>query len=258
MKLVIFLAFNVMVIGGVFSLMAQDATPVTAPHWEYEGEEGPEHWGEIGPEYALCGDGHAQSPIDITGAGATNLADITFHYNPSALNIFNNGHTIQVNYDAGSSITYNEIDYQLLQFHFHTPSEHTIDGEAAEMEVHFVHRNEAGNLAVVGVMMNVGDEANAPLASVFDHLPAEKGDPQANEWTVNASDVLPAAHLYDTYTGSLTTPPCSQGVRWLVLTEPITISEAQFEAFKAIFEMNARPVQPLNHRDLLVDTAADS
>jgi len=234
--------------------LAQDHS---APHWTYDGEEGPENWGELAPEFALCGEGRAQSPIDIHDAQSANLADIAFDYAEVPLAIFNNGHTIQVNYAEGSSITYNENTYALAQFHFHHPSEHTIGGQPAAMEIHFVHKDAAGNLAVVGVMLVEGAADNAAYAPIFDNLPAEQSDPAASPAeSINAADLLPAEALYFTYTGSLTTPPCSQGVRWLVLTEPIELSAAQIEAFAAIFEGNARPVQPLNERDLLEDSSA--
>jgi carbonic anhydrase len=246
---------NGMMIFGIAK--GQDATPAPA-HWTYEGEEGPEFWGELDANYATCSSGRAQSPIDIAGEQALDLQDIVFNYQPSALTIFNNGHTIQANYDAGSTITYNETEYTLLQFHFHHPSEHTIGGTAFDMELHLVHRDAAGNLAVVGILLQKGQGANESLAPVFDNLPPEKSDPQTLEATISAADFLPEAHTYFTYSGSLTTPPCSQGVRWLLLNEPVTISEAQFEAFAALFELNARPVQPINNRDLLEDEASGS
>lgn len=248
--LVVFLvvAFNVVVVLAIVNGQSSET-----PHWEYEGEAGPDNWGKLDPSFALCSTGRAQSPIDVVDAIPLDLSNINFSYSPSAMNIFNNGHTIQVNYDAGSSITYNENTYQLVQFHFHHPSEHFIDGKPSDMEIHFVHRDDVGNLAVVGVMLVAGDADNEAYAPVFDNLPAEEGEPETTDITVNAADLLPTAKTFYTYTGSLTTPPCSQGVRWLLLTEPVELSEAQIEAFAAIFELNARPVQPLNERDLLMD-----
>jgi len=240
-------------------VQGQDATqapPTPTPaHWEYEGADGPDHWGSLDPNYAVCGTGHAQSPINITSdaAQAINLHDIKFDYHPSKLNIFNNGHTVQVTYDAGSSITYNEIKYDLLQFHFHHPSEHTIDGKAFDMELHFVHRAANGDLAVVGVLLNVGETDNPDFAPIFDALPKDKGTPEPTDTSVDAAKLLPPVHLFDTYVGSLTTPPCSEGVRWLLLTTPVDVSEKQIEEFASIFELDARPVQPLNDRDLLQD-----
>jgi len=245
------LSLNALVVVGIAS--SQDAP---SAHWTYEGEEGPGFWDELAPDYALCGTGRAQSPIDITGEQEVNLADLTLNYQPSALNIFNNGHTIQVNYDQGSTLVYNENEYQLVQFHFHHPSEHTINGEAFDMELHLVHRDANGALAVVGVMLREGEVENPAYAPIFGHLPSEAGEPEATDIRVSAGDLLPESHLYYTYSGSLTTPPCTQGVRWLVLETPVEVLAQQLEAFASIFELNARPVQPLNVRDLLYDGSA--
>jgi carbonic anhydrase len=259
--LAISLSLGVMTLFSLSAVQGQDATQEptvpAAPHWEYEGAEGPEYWGELDPSFALCATGEAQSPINITAAQNVNLKDIEFHYESSALNIFNNGHTIQVNYDAGSSITYNEIRYELLQFHFHHPSEHTINGEAFDMELHFVHRDANGSLAVVGVLLKEGETENAAFASIFDNLPTEKGDPLPTETQIDANALLPVEHLFDTYVGSLTTPPCTEGVRWLVLTTPVLVSAEQLESFASIFELDARPVQDLNDRDLLADNTGE-
>lgn len=253
-------ALVVLLIAGVASgsNAHQDAPEPTAvpAHWTYEGEDGPEFWGELDGNYALCSTGRAQSPIDIAGEQAVGLQDIVFNYQPSELNIFNNGHTIQVNYDGGSSIVYNETQYDLLQFHFHHPSEHTIAGQTFDMELHLVHRDANGDLAVVGILLNRGETDNEALAPLFANMPAEKSDPHAVGMAIDAASFLPENHLYYTYSGSLTTPPCSQDVRWLLLETPQTISEAQFESFASLFEFNARPVQPLNNRDLLEDSSA--
>lgn len=239
---------------GVLVQGQETPTPTsTPPHWTYEGEEGPENWGELDPAYALCGTGEGQSPIDLAETIEADITNIEFSYTETALNIFNNGHTIEVEYDAGSSIIYNENTYNLAQFHFHHPSEHTLDGETADMELHLVHKDAAGNLAVVGIMLVIDETPDADYAVIFDNLPAEKGAPQPTELKVNAADLLPDALTFYTYSGSLTTPPCSQGVRWLVLDTPVVISEAQAAAFTSIFELNARPVQPLNTRDLFHD-----
>lgn len=247
-----YIAVFILLIATAVLIQAHEETP-EPPHWMYEGEEGPNVWGELDESFALCGTGEAQSPIDLTGAQSINLTGLTMNYAESKLNIFNNGHTIQVNYDEGSTLVYNEIEYALLQFHFHHPSEHTVDGETFPMELHFVHRSADGDLAVVGVMLDETEEDNAEYVAIFENLPTEKGDPQATELTINAADLMPQNSLYTTYIGSLTTPPCSQGVRWLVLQEPVPLSAAQIETFGEIFELNARPVQPLNERDLLAD-----
>jgi carbonic anhydrase len=245
----VILLLNLVLVAGFAS--SQDSPP--PPHWTYEGEDGPQFWGELSPDYALCSAGRAQSPVDITGEQEVNLADLTLNYHASALNIFNNGHTIQVNYDAGSTLIYNENEYQLVQFHFHHPSEHLIDGHGFAMELHLVHRDTNGALAVVGVMLSEGAEENAAYAPIFAHLPLTEGEPAPTGIQINAAHLMPEHFRYFTYLGSLTTPPCAQGVRWLVLDTPVVLSVAQLESFGAIFEMNARPVQPINHRDLLRD-----
>ena len=225
-------------------------------HWGYLGDEGPEYWGALSPDYALCADGSAQSPIDIRDASALDLVDIEFQYGESANKIFNNGHTIQVNVDAGSAIRYNGIRYDLLQFHFHAPSEHTIDGEAAPLEIHFVHQDpNAGNLAVVGILFVEGESVNEAYAPVFDYLPAQVGEPEAAGEPIALAALLPQARTFYTYQGSLTTPPCSEVVRWLLLEDPVELSAQQIAAFTARYDGNARPTQPLGARDLLLDSA---
>ena len=223
-------------------------------HWGYSGDAGPAYWGELSPEYALCAEGAAQSPIDIRDASALDLVDIDFRYGESANNIFNNGHTIQVNIDAGSAIVYNGITYNLLQFHFHSPSEHTIEGMPAPLEIHFVHQDpNSGNLAVVGILLTEGEGDNEAYSAVFDHLPAHVGEPEAAGEPIALAALLPGARSFYTYQGSLTTPPCSEIVRWLLLENPVELSARQIAAFRALYDGNARPVQELGKRDLLLD-----
>ena len=179
---------------------------------------------------------------------------IEFNYGESAGHIVNNGHTIQVNVAEGSDIVYNGIRYDLLQFHFHHPAEHTIEGRAAPLEAHFVHQDRnSGNLAVVGIMLHEGMTENETWAAVFDQLPQEAGASPAAGVILNLADFLPERRAYTTYQGSLTTPPCSEIVRWLILAEAVAVSAAQIEAFAALYEGNARPTAPLGERDLLFD-----
>ena len=225
-------------------------------HWGYEGDQGPANWGALSPDFALCADGSAQSPIDIREASPLDLVDIEFHYRETANTIVNNGHTIQVDVAAGSAIVYNGITYELLQFHFHAPSEHSIDGEAAPMEIHFVHRDpNAGALAVVGVMLTEGEADSEAYAAVFDAMPADVGEPQAMSAPLDLDALLPQTRAYYTYQGSLTTPPCSEIVRWLLLDTPVALAAAQIAAYTDIYAGNARPVQPLGKRDLLLDSS---
>jgi carbonic anhydrase len=235
--------------------------PVPSPapsaiHWTYEGEEGPEHWGELSPDYELCASGTRQSPIDIARPTATDLANVVFDYRPTPLQIVNNGHTIQVNYAPGSTIEVDGKRYELLQFHFHVPSEHLIDGAASDGELHLVHRSTAGELAVVGVLLSQGASAgdNPALGSVWANLPQAPGPAESVAIEVDADALIPESRLTFRYPGSLTTPPCSEGVSWLLMTEPVGISAAQVGAFSAIIEHNNRPIQPLSDRQLLEDT----
>ena len=223
-------------------------------HWSYEGDTGPEHWGELSPDFAACSQGVEQSPVDIPANAPDNPANIGFKYQPSAVNIFNNGHTVQVNYDQGSSIVLDGTTYDLVQFHFHAASEHEIGGAHDPMELHLVHKNAQGGLAVIGILLKAGAE-NPAYAPVLQNLPPQESQPTPVAGaTVDANALLPAQRDYWRYNGSLTTPPCSEGVKWLVMSTPVELSEAQIAAFTTIFQNNERPVQPLNARTFLVPT----
>ena len=169
------------------------------------------------------------------------------------MTVTNTGHTIQANYGTGSAIGIDGTWYDLLQFHFHTPSEHTIDGEQAAAELHLVHQDDDGNLAVVGVLVTEG-EANAAVAPVLEDAPDHEGQQREPATEVDADGLLPESHLTFRYDGSLTTPPCSEGVRWMVMTEPVTWSAEQLAAFTDLYDGSNRPVQPLNERVELVDS----
>lgn len=220
-------------------------------HWSYGGAGNPTRWAELSEEYAVCETGNSQSPVDIATQSQRqeNSNSIEFNYKAMPLAVTNNGHTIQVNYPQGSSINIAGKEYQLLQFHFHTPSEHTVDENAYAMELHLVHKNSFDRLAVVGVFIEQGQE-NAALKSIWDNIPSEKGVKEVRAVTINASSLLPGNREYYSYSGSLTTPPCSQEVSWNVLKMPIEASAEQIEQFMDIYQMNARPVQPLNRRTI--------
>ncbi len=221
-------------------------------HWGYEGAYGPAHWGSLDPGFAACGEGRRQSPVDLGGTETADLPEIVFDYAPSPISILNNGHTIQVNYAAGNGIVLDGTRYELAQFHFHHRSEHTMDGAGFPMEMHLVHVGVGGALAVVGVLLEEGG-VNEALAPVWRRLPEESGPAAVVEGTVDAAALLPERRTTWRYAGSLTTPPCTEGVSWLVMTEPATVSEEQIEAFSAIFSGNYRPVQPRNGRRLESD-----
>ena len=222
------------------------------PHWGYSGEAGPAHWGELSTTYAACSGGHEQSPVDIPAGAPLNPAGIQFNYQPSALTIVNNGHTIRADYAPGSTIEVEGKTYSLAQFHFHARSEHTLNGQYAPMEVHFVHQSADGELAVVGALINLGAE-NAAFAPVLAHLPAHEGEPETiSGVTVDAAAMLPADRAYYRYEGSLTTPPCSEGVHWFVLHGGLEFSAAQIAAFTALYPDDYRPLQPLGSRTFLL------
>jgi carbonic anhydrase len=222
-----------------------------AEHWTYSGtHSGPAEWGALSPDFVACKVGRHQSPIDIRSAQAADLPAITFHYQPAPLALIDNGHTIQVNYAPGSWIDVDGARYDLVQFHFHKPSEEKIDGKSHAMVAHLVHKNAEGKLAVVAVLLD-GGGANATIDTVWKNLPKEKEKqvvvPGA---TVDASALLPKDRGYYTFEGSLTTPPCSEDVKWLVLKEPNKIADAEIAEFGKIYPMNARPTQPTNGRSI--------
>ncbi len=235
----------------------KNAPPTKAVCWGYEVENGPDVWARLNPEYQLCSAGIHQSPIDIVNPTPTKLPPITFNYQPTSLNIRNTGNTIEVAYQEGSWIEVDGIKYHLLQFHFHAPSEHTVKGNLSDMEMHLVHESENGTLAVIGVLIKSG-RINTAFNPFWNYLPSGLGEPKRIEDVIlNAYDLLPTKKQTYRYNGSLTTPPCSEGVKWFVLTTPIEMSQSQIAAFKSIMSGNNRPVQPLNGRELLVDISKD-
>lgn len=247
MKKLQFACFALSLLGGLILWSPPTSAGEDSPHWSYGGAANPTQWGRLGHDFALCETGRDQSPIDIDHAVIGAPSTIKFNYTSVPLVVKNNGHTIQVDYAEGSSVSIEGNEYELLQFHFHTPSEHTAAGRSAAMELHLVHRNEAGELAVVGVMLEPG-EAHPALETIWKHLPDAEGTQQVEGIAINAADLLPDSAAYFSYAGSLTTPPCGEGVRWNVMQAPIQVSEAQIAAFEALYSVNARPVQPTNGR----------
>lgn len=230
---------------------AADAHADHAGHWAYTGEGAPETWGDLKPEFATCKTGKEQSPIDITGEMPVKGGPIKFAYAPFPLKALNNGHTIQANNSVPNSIEIDGAKFDLLQIHFHAPSEHTIDGKHADMELHMVHKNAEGKLAVVGLMLNKGAD-NPVVASLWSHIPAEVNKEESVAGVnVDLASILPADQNYYHYMGSLTTPPCSEGVSWYVLKTPGTVSEAELNKFNELLKTNARPTQPLSGRELV-------
>ena len=240
--------FDFVVINGMFLLAGNIAAQ---EHWDYSAAHGPEHWGDLNPQYALCKNGHQQSPIDIRNPKKASLPPIQFDYKPSPLHVIDNGHTIMVNYGSGSSISVDGKKYALKQFHFHRPSEERINGKGYEMVVHLVHADDRGNLAVVAVLLQQGKD-NALVHELWNDLPKEKEKEEVlDNVQVNAAGLLPAERGYYTFPGSLTTPPCSENVTWFVLKHPVTISSAEIEQFSKLYRHDARPTQPLYDRVVL-------
>ena len=217
-------------------------------HWGYKGDVAPAKWAQLSPEFAVCGTGKNQSPIDIQGSIKAKLPKVPFSYQSGGNEIVNNGHTIQINYVQGSQITVDGDAFTLKQFHFHAPSENLIDGHSYPLEVHLVHLDAKSNITVVGMMFKEG-KANPLLDKLWAQMPVKVGDKQTLSKSVNVSDLLPKDRSYYRFSGSLTTPPCSEGVRWLMLKKPMTASKAQIEQFaKLMGHPNNRPVQPLGAR----------
>jgi carbonic anhydrase len=243
-KIVVIAAFLISLIAVLPTLaIAGESTP----KWGYGGAGNPTMWGRINPDYAICELGQNQSPINIDNVQQPkNSANIEFNYHPTLLSVVNNGHTIQVNYQSGSSIKIRGEKYELLQFHFHTPSEHTIKGKASALELHLVHRNKKGELAVIGVMLEQG-KANPVIEQIWQEISQEANNEQS-KITINAANLLPTQKAFLSYTGSLTTPPCSENVKWNLFVEPIELSKEQITNFQHFYQVNARPVQPINTR----------
>ncbi|MBF0304596.1 MAG: carbonic anhydrase family protein [Alphaproteobacteria bacterium] len=227
------------------------AGPAAAASWSYEGHGGPAEWAKISTDFAAC-EGKDQSPIDIKNPIPARLGEIKVSYRPQSLAVINNGHTIQVNFKPGNSMEFEGETFDLVQYHFHTPSEHAFDGKRSPMEAHLVHKGAtSGKLAVLGVMMVPG-KPNDTIEAIWNAMPTEAGpEKEVAEALLNPQALLPANQSYFRYEGSLTTPPCSEVVKWINLKQPIEVSQAQLDRFAKLFPMNARPLQPVNRRFIL-------
>jgi carbonic anhydrase len=250
---------------------AQTTKPAPAPAaadpvWHYEGAEGPKGWGKLSPKFAACSDGRAQSPIDISATKpSSDAVAVKTNLAPGALRIahhehladgINNGHTIQINYEGADTLTIGSDSYKLMQYHFHSQSEHTVKGKHFPMEMHFVHKAASGKLAVIGVFIEEGAH-NAAFDPIWTNLPKQKGtETHYGNVKVDVDRLLPASRASYRYDGSLTTPPCSEGVRWIVMSTPIQLSSGQIKAFTDIIRGNNRPTQPLNGRLVLTDSVS--
>jgi carbonic anhydrase len=234
------------------SSLSLAAIPALAQHhWGYSGEGGPENWAKLAADNAMCALGRNQSPIDLSGFVEADLKPLKLDYKAGASEIVNNGHTIQVNYAPGSSLTVDGRAFELKQFHFHAPSENRVGGKQFPLEGHLVHADKDGNLAVLAVMFEAG-AANPVLEKAWAAMPVKAGGKAPLPAGLNVLAMLPADKDYYRFNGSLTTPPCTEGVRWLVAKKPASVSKAQVERFsKTLGFANNRPVQAVNARPVL-------
>ena len=218
-------------------------------HWDYVNShaEGPGHWGDLDHAFEQCSKGVHQSPVNISKTVKAQLPALEFSYSSVAPVILNNGHTVQVGLPAGQKLKVGDQSYELLQFHFHTPSEEAVSNKHAPMVAHFVHKNAEGKLGVVALLIDIG-KTEGPMDAIFDHLPRPGEKVTVDDLTLDLSAMLPKNLGYYNLEGSLTTPPCSEGVNWMILKEHGTLTKAHVRAFQKIFHANARPVQPLHDR----------
>lgn len=238
----------------IWAAASDKESPEAQAKWSYEGASGPSHWGDLSPEYTTCKQGKNQSPINISRAVDARLPAIDFEYAMLVPeNIVNTGHTIQVNIRSGGSIELDDKDFTLKQFHFHTPSENKIDGVSYPLEIHFIHTSEDNELAIVSILYQPGPMDNLALIPLINNLPMNKGD--SNRLSAKDTQLFERdkdVKNYFRYTGSLTTPPCTEGVRWIVMQSRPGLSQRQLHAFqRALKQPNNRPIQPLNGRIVL-------
>lgn len=233
-------------LAGLRAPMSIGSAPIA---WQYDGDQGPSHWGEIAPTTASCEKGTHQSPINIRTAPHHQGHDgLLVHYTAAPGHVVTSHHTIEVDFQSGESLEVLGRTYTLKEFHFHEPSEHQLNGRTYPMEAHLVHRDETGHLVVLAVLMDLGNES-ASLSAVWDRIPSEKQD-VVRDLLIDPQDLLPKDLHHYAYDGSLTTPPCTEGVHWIVLKEPISITSAHIERFVSLIGHNARPVQSLNEREI--------
>ncbi len=218
-------------------------------HWTYDREG--EDWGDLSPDFAACKNGTRQSPVDVRGPLKRSGGKLEFKYKPSPIKLVNNGHTIQFNYEKGSTVMIDGMEYELIQFHFHTPAENREDGIIFDMEIHFVHKNKDGGLGVIGVFVERGKEHQG-LKTFWNSLPMKSGEEAAPSGTVLATDFFPRDRAHFSFDGSLTTPPCSEGVKWFLFRESTTASLEQIRRFNRIVPESARKFRPLNSREIQI------
>ncbi|KAB7887567.1 carbonic anhydrase [Poseidonibacter ostreae] len=234
----------------VVALMLSGTSEEKGAHWDYTEDLGPKEWANLDEKYSMCENGLNQSPINITNVIPAKLNPLEFEGSAKATTFENNGHSLQVNFTSANSLAIDNEKYYLKQIHFHTPSENQINGTSYPMEAHLVHVNSAGNLAVVAVMFEIIED-NLVLNKLLRNLPENKGDKNRLKSEVLGYDILPSNKDYYRFNGSLTTPPCSEGVKWFVLKTPVGISKSQLADFDAVMPTNNRPLQKINARTIL-------
>jgi carbonic anhydrase len=228
----------------------QPGSAPTGPAWSYYGKTGPSNWGRLSPQYSACSKSKIQSPIDIHGVKVDpTLGPIEFHYLSGPVNLVNTGRTVRVNVTPGSYIVFGGARYDLVEFHFHHPAEDLVDGKLSDIQIDLVHKNAAGELAIIGVRVNEG-QVNGSLAALWPSLPATSGATTAIQDNFNPLGLLPADRRYWSYLGSITIPPCTEGVRWLSMQTATELSQDQLQALARLFPDNARPIQPTNKRKI--------
>ena len=234
----------------IAALAANAGDHAHATHWGYAGHEGPEFWGDLDPKFSTCKTGQRQSPINLTKMQTGQHEPIQFHYKTSKMSVLNNGHTVQANFDDGSYMEVDGKHYNLKQVHFHTPSENHLEGHSYPMEAHFVHATDNGDLAVIAVLIREGDK-DPFIQKIWNHMPDKPTKATDSGETFNAMQYLPANKDYYLFSGSLTTPPCTEGVRWMVMKDAAYASHEQVTKFTATIGENNRPIQALHARTVI-------
>ncbi len=240
-----------------FSSSAQAAIDLPEIHWTYTDHSGPNYWAELDSSFAACAAGQAQSPINLTAIPGTDLPDPAFHYESVPLNLLNNGHTIQIPYAPGSYLTLDNKVYNLLQLHFHSPSEHTIEHKPGFAELHLVHQSDDGGFVVIAVLLQPSATESNTTYPLATDLPTKAGDKTRTNKTINAQTLLPDRTTTYRYSGSLTTPPCTESVHWLIMAEPVALPTEQLFYYRTLLNSNNRPLQSLNKRTIQIDFSSN-
>lgn len=241
--------FAFLIVHGLF-LGTTSHADESSPHWTYEGEHGAEHWGDLSPDFIQCKVGVNQSPINIVDSVEADLPPLVLDYTTNTVDLVNNGHTAQANVEPGNYLRVGGEEFELLQFHIHVPSEHLVKGEQFMMEVHFVHKNSRGELAVIGALYSEGEDPPR-LGKLITEIPTEVHKPNPLSVSMKDLTITTVDKSYYRYNGSLTTPPCSEGVRWYVLKTIQHVSKKRRDIFNQLIGDDARGPQPINARPIL-------